>query len=366
MSSKKTDEKISDLGEKGWIDRVRKRLGKSGAGVVAGIGDDACITRIKSPIISTTDLLIENIHFVLSIHPPRLLGRKALSVNLSDVAAMAGTPRFALLSLGLPPRLKRRYADEFLAGFIEVAEMFGVELVGGDTTAAERMTISVTVLAEAGGRGSVLRGGARTGDDIYVTGTLGDASLGLDILCRDRRAVKEISSHPHAPLLRRHLDPSPRVALGKDLAGTAHSMIDLSDGLATDLFHILEESGLNRKGSLSAKVDLSSIPLSRSFSRYFKISTQEPLPKRALRFALQGGEDYELLFTAGSSEKVRKALARLSGRHKVGITHIGRIAKDTKSRIIVLNRDGREMKIPSPVFEHFPRTGIGRRRRSRA
>jgi len=353
LSSKKTDSEISELGEEGWIQIIRNRVSRSSSRVLVRLGDDAALTRIKSPLISTTDLLIENVHFIRRVHPPRLLGRKALAVNLSDVAAMAGIPRFALLSLGLPPGVKRKELEEFLEGFLEQAEGFAVELIGGDTTAAERMTISVTVLAEADKARVRLRSGAKGGDAVYVTGHLGEASLGLHIIREGKKPITRIAGHPYGTLIRRHLDPVPRLELASDLGRIAHAMIDLSDGLARDLGHILEETGYCGR-VLSAEIETSRIPLSSAFRKYFKLKKNtKPLSDAALRFALQGGEDYELLFTASSSNRVRDTLSELARKHRIPITRIGVLHKSEHIFIRLFDSLKKEIPLPEPIFEHF-------------
>jgi thiamine-monophosphate kinase len=356
LSSKKTDSEISDLGEEGWIRLIRKLVPQSSSRVLIGLGDDASLTRIKSPLISTTDLLIEDVHFIRELHPPRLLGRKALSVNLSDVAAMAGIPRFALLSLGIPPELKRKELEEFLKGFLGQAKRFAVELIGGDTTAAEKMTISVTVLAEVAKARVTLRSGARDSDAVYVTGHLGDASLGLHILRQGKKPITRAPGYPYGTLIRRHLDPAPRLELARDLSRIAHAMIDLSDGLVSDLGHILEETGLRRGRTLSAEIETSRIPLSSAFRKYFKLTSRKPLPDPALRFALQGGEDYELLFTAPSSARVRESLSELARKHGIPITRIGVLHRSKTFFIRLFDPFKKELVLPEPIFEHFSKS----------
>jgi thiamine-monophosphate kinase len=362
LISNPTDPDIKDLGEAAWIKRLRKIIPPSSPGVMVGVGDDAALTRLKSPVISTTDLLIEDVHFIRRLHPPLLLGRKALSVNLSDVAAMAGRPRFALLSMGIPPGLKQKYAEQFLKGFMEVAKSYGVELVGGDTTGAENLTISVTVLAETSRQGLTLRSRARVRDAVYVTGNLGDAALGLDILRREKKLPDKISSHPYKSLLRRLLDPMPRVELAIDLAEVAHAMIDLSDGLIKDLGHILEESKA-RTGPLCAQIEVERIPLSRGFKKYMKTSSSSPIQNKALGFALQGGEDYELLFTVPGTPELERKLSRLAKKHKLPITRIGFLKKASKVSIRLLDPAGQTIRLPEPVFEHFADRQSGRKPR---
>jgi len=342
--------KLTDIGEFGWIHRMRARLPKPGSSVVLGIGDDAAEVRTSQNTLVTCDLLIENVHFIRDMIPPRLLGRKALSVNLSDIAAMAGTPDYALLGVGFPKDIVLEYLDELLEGFLEVAQEHGVEIIGGDTTAAAALTIAVTVLGRPSKKGPVLRSGARPGDDIWVTGTLGDASLGFEILKKSRGQELEVCDLHLSNLAVRHFDPEPRIKAGLKLAGIANAMIDVSDGILSDLARILEESG--KKKILAAVVEAEKVPLSPDFKKYFQGQARKSKP--ALSLALSGGEDYELLFTA--SPKSRPRIKKLGPEIDLQITRIGRIKSAKKSEIIIFDKSGRKIPRPRTWFEHFPKT----------
>lgn len=354
MDSKDTDSEISEIGEQDLIRAIRRRTMRRSPLVIAGIGDDAAVARTKTqPIIVTTDLLIEDVHFIRDIHPPRLLGRKALSVNLSDVAAMGGIPRFALLSMGAPGSIKKNYIQGFIKGFLETAVAHSVELIGGDTTEASRMTVSVTVIGEQGEKSIVYRSGAKSGDAVYVTGNTGDAAAGLMILHKYPHMQDKDRSNALRPLILKHLDPCPRVKLGQELAAVANAMIDTSDGVATDMGHILEETRIKKGVQLAAEIDITALPLSRAFKKYFGIKKEGSIPEEALRFAIQGGEDYELLFTAPDSEKVRDNLSRLARKYKISITRIGKLKKSGKGGIILDDGKSRKTVLPEAIFEHF-------------
>ena len=229
---------LKELGEFGFIDRIAGSAGFSG-GVPLGIGDDAAAVIPTSgyQTLVTADMLVEGIHFDLAFTAPFELGRKSLAVNLSDIAAMGGTPRFALLSLAIPPEFSLPFLDPFIAGFSNQAHRNGVVLIGGDTCSSRSgFVISVTLMGEQRPNRIVRRAGAGAGDQIYVTGTVGDSALGLELLRRGEQSGGAIT---------RHLDPLPRNEAGMALAekGLASAMIDVSDGLLADLSHILKQSG---------------------------------------------------------------------------------------------------------------------------
>lgn len=272
---------IASLGEFGLIGRIADRVGVRD-GVRCGIGDDAAALEPAPGCLQlvTTDMLLEGVHFDLSYTPPELLGRKSLAVNLSDMAAMGGNPRWLLLSLGLPSSTTLEFLDPFISGLLEMADQFGVALVGGDTCASRSgLVISITLLGEQHPEKIVYRRGASPGDLICVTGTPGDSALGLTQL---RAGIRE----GHA--VARHRDPLPRCHEGVMLAeaGIPSAMIDISDGLLADLGHILKHSGVG------ARIDVDRIPASEYFREHAGTVSDDPL-----RLALSGGEDYELLFT---------------------------------------------------------------------
>jgi thiamine-monophosphate kinase len=330
---------------------MRTRLPKPGRNVAVGIGDDAAWVKTSKNTLVTCDLLIENFHFLRDMIPPRLLGRKALSVNLSDIAAMGGVPDYALVAVGFPKDVDLEYLDDLLDGLLEVSQEHGVEIIGGDTTAASALTIAVTVMGRPPSKGPVLRSGARPGDEIWVTGTLGDASLGFEILKKSREQELETGDLHFSSLAVKHFDPEPRVQAGLKLAGVSHAMIDVSDGILNDLTRILEESG--SKKTLAAAVEVGRVPLSADFRNYFK--GQPMRSKQALSLLLSGGEDYELLFTA--SPKSRAQIKKIGLGLGLPVTRIGRIKSAKKREIILLDKSGRKMPGPQHWFEHFPGPG---------
>ena len=321
--------RVKDIGERRLIARIRRSFPGKPSGVILGIGDDAAVVRGPGKLVITHDLLVEDVDFRRRLHPPLLLGRKALNVNLSDIAAMGARPRHAILGLALPGEIEREWFAAFLAGFRDAARRAGVALVGGDMSGAARIMISVTVTGEA--RRFVPRSGARAGDRLFVSGTLGDAAMGMRLL--ERRAKRGNPTYARR-LVRTFLDPSPRLELGSLLArlGLASAMIDVSDGLAVDLAHLCEESGVG------AELNLAAIPISSELRR---------TSGRPLDLALHGGEDFELLFAVRPRNLSR--LRRLAKRFK--LTEIGRFAPGWK--IWAVGMDGIRRPLAIRGYEHF-------------
>lgn len=301
---------MRDIGEFGLIRRIRGRYSKSSDRVLCGMGDDAATLNLPSDSLTlvTTDTLIEDVHFTLKGTIPYFLGAKALAVNLSDIAAMGGTPSFFLLSLGLPGSYPLSFVDRFYRGVSHVAEAYDVFLVGGDLTAASTFMISAVVIGHCAPDKIIYRKGARPGDHIFVTGPLGDSALGLRILHKRGLGPRDFAADGKTRgkekdllgLIRRHLAPPPPVHKGRKIAalGCATSMIDISDGLLADLGHLTEES------RVGANLWVDQIPLSRAFKKLAPSYCVRPID-----LALGGGEDYELLFTA-PRKTVEIALSR--------------------------------------------------------
>ncbi len=325
--------KLKDLGEFGLIERIAGRVSR-GSGVRIGIGDDAAAFEPASGYLSlvTTDMLVEGVHFDLSLCDPASLGRKALAVNLSDVAAMGGVPRHFLLSLAVPPRIPVEFLDDFVAGMLAMGERFEVSLIGGDTSSANSsLVISITVIGEQSPALVVPRSGARPGDLIFVTGTLGDSSLGFALLKAGEREGAAVT---------RHLDPMPRVREGMMLAeaGIPSAMIDISDGLLADLGHILDLSGVG------ARLRLQDLPLSTEYLEKCPAHTQD-----IYSFPLCGGEDYELLFTASPARV--PLLRRVTEETGTVVTAIGEIT--SAAGISLISPDGVDYPLSCRGFDHF-------------
>ncbi|GAB0055990.1 Thiamine-monophosphate kinase [Candidatus Magnetaquicoccaceae bacterium FCR-1] len=308
------------------------------AGVVAGIGDDAAVLAVPrtQQLLATVDALIEGIHFSAT-DDPFLLGQKALRVNLSDIAAMGGRPNWYLLSVGLPGDTPSQWLAEFTRGLRACGERYGVTIVGGNTTGSSSgRTIHVTMFGLVGQGRALSRGGAEVGDRIFVTGTVGDATLGLAARQGRLTGLDEADQR----YLEGRLDlPEPQVALGVALADAAavRGVIDVSDGLVADLGHICEASG---KG---ARVEVGRIPLSEAARR---LVLRDP---GLMRRILSGGEDYELLFTVapGAVGMVRT----LGERIGVPVTEIGEIVAG--SEVEVLGLDGERVVVEQGGWRHF-------------
>lgn len=317
------------IGEFELIARYFTRDGGAAPRVELGIGDDCALIDggAASQWAVTTDMLVEGVHFLPDVEP-EALGHKALAVNLSDLAACGATPRCFFLALALPTS-DEIWLAAFRRGLFALADRFGCALAGGDTTrSAGGVTVSITALGEVPRGCALLRSGAAVGDEVWVSGTLGDGALGL--ACR-RGTVTE----PDAPAIRRLEWPEPRVQLGEQLRGVASSAIDVSDGLAGDLGHILERSGV------AATLQWDAIPRSAALRRF--------RGEQQRRFVLGGGDDYELLFTAPPTAAER--VLRAASAAGLSVTRIGVIRAG--SGLTVVDAGERAMDIEPRAFDHF-------------
>ena len=293
--------------------------------------DDAALIEPTAgmQLVIAKDALIEGVHF-LPHDPAEQIAQKLLRVNLSDMAAMGATPRGYLLALMRPKRLTPEWLGRFCQGLAQDQASFGVTLFGGDTTQTPGpLSLSVTMFGEVPRGQALRRGGARVGDDIYVSGTLGNAALGLQVL-QGRVSVPMAASDY---LIRRYRRPEPRIELGEALRGLAHAAIDISDGLLADLGHVLEVSG---KG---AEIHTSQIPLSQAAAPH----------RGVLETALSGGDDYELLFTAHPEQ--RPAIQAIGRQLSLPLSVIGQITEGHD--LDVLDANGRPMPISRTGWQHF-------------
>jgi thiamine-monophosphate kinase len=327
---------LQEIGEFGLIHRIRKGITSSDPALVQGIGDDVAVIKTGTKVLLvTTDILIEDIHFDLSWTDPSQLGRKALAVNLSDIASMGGVPKYFLISLGLPKNLSLSFISSFYRGLRKEAKRFRVELIGGDTSLSKKIVINICLLGEGIKKDLLFRRGARVGDDLFVSGTLGDAALGLRIL-QEKGKIKGAEG-----LIKKHLSPRPRIELGQVIAKHhwATAMIDVSDGLLIDTSHLLQESGVG------ARVWESRIPLSRLYRKWIGHFSRDPF-----QLALSGGEDYELLFTA--PPELGERISSLGRSLGIPVTRIGEILP-IKKGLRIIKTDGKD-DFPSRLgFEHF-------------
>ena len=329
--------KLQDLGEFKLIDRIREQVA-NGDGVHRGIGDDAAVLSLPDGhhLLTSTDLLIENVHFRHDWTDCEALGHKAVAVNLSDIAAMGGTPRYLYLGLACPGETELNDITAFLKGVLAEAERHNVVLVGGDTCRSPGpWMISVTIEGSTSAHQAIGRDGAQPGDLIMVSGTLGDSALALHLLHADKE--------PDAALSARHHQPTAQVALGR-LLGERHlakAMIDISDGLASDLEHILQAS------QVDGLIEEDKLPLSEAFQRH---ASTEP----ALReLAIFGGEDYELLFTL-APEKAADVVA-LSAELNLSITTIG-VIQTGSGALSLQDQTGAVRPILVRGYDHFCRS----------
>jgi len=309
------------LREKQLIARIRRRSSGPWAGL--GIGDDCAVLRLPrgEEVLVTTDFSLEGVHFRREWHPADAVGHRCLARGLSDIAAMGATPRAAFLSLALPADIEQHWVDEFLSGFLKLAKKYLVPLAGGDTAQSpDGVLADIVVLGSVPAGKAILRSGAKPGDLIYVTGRLGEPLADLNRM----RKGETLRPGQH----RKHFYPEPRVDVGKYLRKhkLASAMIDISDGLSTDLSHMCEESGVG------AVVEAEAVPKAAG-------------GKDGLALALHGGDEYELLFTSPADRRIPKQIAH------VPITYIGKIVRGQKLNLIVPG--GRSEPLPVRGWEHF-------------
>jgi len=328
--------KLRDLGEFGLLGS----LGLFGSHLPpgwVGPGDDAAV--LPSPggsLLLTTDLLVEGVHFRRATTSPEDLGYKAVAVNASDVAAMGGRPLAFTISLAAPPELEVSWVERLYSGLGQGAAAFTCPLAGGDTSSAPQVFLSIALLGTAPRPGPVLRSGGRAGDDLFLTGTLGESALGLRLL----EAGTPLDTPGRQRLAGRHLRPQPRLALGAALGeeGLADALIDVSDGLLQDLAHVIRASGTG------AEVWAERLPISAPLAAEARRLGLDPLD-----LILAGGEDYELLFAAPPAHRGRVFSA--GRRTGTALRRIGRLIEEPGLGVL---RRGKPLPLPSaPGFDHF-------------
>lgn len=307
-----------------------------------GIGDDATLFRpqARRQTILSCDWFLEGTHFLRDKHPPDSVGWKCHARALSDIAGMGGKPRCFLLSLALPLSLTGRWLDEFLLGLRRASAKFHCPLAGGDTTSRDAILINVTVVGDVQIRRAVLRSGARPGDLLYVSGCLGEAEMGLQLLKSGKGPANRQN-----PLTRKHLYPEPRLSLGQWLATNklASAMMDLSDGLSSDLPRLCAASGVG------ARVTAAKIPRIQSSASHFRSAANH------LRLALNGGDDYELLFTV----RPNRAASVPRSYRGLPLTPIGVITSG--KQIVLTDENGREVPLQARGWDPFRSPHVGKR-----
>mgnify|MGYP001265046238 FL=1 len=338
---------IINGGEFGFIDRIRQWIGADGKGVALGIGDDAAVL-LPPPgkLLAACDMLVEGVHFEKEYISPWQLGWKALAVNISDIAAMGGVPLFALVSMGLADWVDDAYVEGIYRGMLDIAERFGVELVGGDTVRSPQTTVvNITILGSA--NSPVTRSGACPGHLVAVTGYLGRSAAGLAYLQKMSHEQKTASQDMKGEiawideLIKAHLEPMPRIHEGRALAATGviSAMMDISDGLAGEAHHIAGES----KVGVVLRED--AIPISES-----TLIAAESLECDPLEWALSGGEDFELVFTfpPESTDTIRNTLSDIGGSMYV----VGHITPMTEGIVLIDNNDVKR-NLLLKGYDHF-------------
>ena len=314
--------------------RLASRPGAAWTRLITGIGDDAALfaSRTGYQTILTCDWFLEGVHFLLAKHPPDAVGWKCLARAVSDIAAMGGKPQGFLLSLAIPKKLTGQWLTRFLGGLRRAASEFSCPLAGGDTTRREEVLISITAIGEVHARQAVRRSGARPGDAIFVSGRLGEAELGLKLLLAAKGRPQR-----NDPALKKHLYPEPRIALGQWLASNrlASAMMDLSDGLSSDLPRLCSAS------KVGVRIEAARIPAVRVPSES-KLAALDPL-----RLALDGGDEYELLFTVSPRQVLR--IPRVF--NGIPLNRIGHITAGRK--LTLVRPDGREEILVARGWDPF-------------
>ncbi|MFQ5637047.1 MAG: thiamine-phosphate kinase [bacterium] len=330
---------IRDIGEFGLIAKIKELVSAPSENVLLGIDDDAAAIELPDGqiLLLTTDALLEGIHFDLSYFNFYKLGWRALAASISDIAAMGGQPQYALVTLSVPPDLSVENVTELVRGMKDLASTYQTSIVGGDTIESpDKMQVSVTVTGLVAKDDLVPRSGARIGDTVFVTGCLGGAQAGLKVL-KSSGCNRKLQTH----VIDKHLPPKPRVEEARFLVEnfSIHSMIDISDGLASEIHHICQQS------HVGAELIAEQIPIESETE-----SVAEHFGEAVLEYALYGGEDFELLFTA-PEERVAEICEQLHWRFGLSCTKIGRITRESKG-IVLEMPDGKRREL-SRGYRHF-------------
>lgn len=334
---------LSAVNERQIIEYIAALAGPADARLIKGIGDDCAVIQKdgRQVWLLTMDTLIEGVHFNTAYHPPEKLGRKAVSVNVSDIAAMGGRPLFVLLSVGMPKAFDESWFQAFARGMTDACRDYGCFLIGGDTVASPQgFNCTLTVIGEAEAERVIYRSGARVGDTIWVSGSLGSAAAGLELL---HRGI-ELGNAAFVSFQEQHLNPRARVELGISLgaSGLVHAMMDLSDGLATDLAHLCKQSGIG------ARLVARNLPGVAALAEAARLCGTDPE-----QWAIGGGEDYELLFTASPDHQF--CLFELGRQCGLALSPVGTIVAGEGVTLIRQRPDGtsEEVAIAYQGFDHF-------------
>ena len=312
-------QQIKDIGEVGLIERIHRKS-KNNL-VLMGIGDDAAVVKTKDGLqVLTTDCMVKGDHFRTDWFTPKQIGMKAIEVNVSDVAAMGGIPKYALISLALPKTLDISFIDEFYDGMWNDCEKYSMEIIGGNMTHSEKIVISITLVGEVDKKNLCLRSDAKPGDYIFVSGEIGFGRAGLRVFQEELPGFQDVK--------KRYLEPKARLDISKEISSYVNAMIDISDGLSSEIKHICDES------KCGAVIYEDKIPINESVCKVAK-----KLKENEKDYALYGGEDFELLYTVS-----KKDLDDVNG------IMIGRII-DNKS--IMIESNGKEKELIGKGYDHF-------------
>jgi len=334
--------RIAEIGEFGLIDRIASRLPKLGEGVVVGIGDDAAVLRASDNkyLLTTCDIQVENVHFVRDQISPQQLGLKSVAIKVSDIASMGGIPKYLTISLILPKETSVEYVDGLYEGIGQACELYGTELVGGNMARSPAgIIVDVFLVGEVETERVLLRVGARVGDRLLVTGNLGESAAGLALLLNPGATCAE--AHRQR-VLEAHLTPKARLQEGRAIAlsGLATAMIDVSDGTVSDIGHICDMS------HVGARLWAANLPVSEA-----TLAAARATGRDARQMALEGGEDYELLFTA-PAERADELAQQVQQQTGTPVTVIGEIVPVAEG-ISLQQADGTRVPLRRGGWDHF-------------
>ncbi len=312
---------IGELGEFGLLDRLTGNI-RTDAGMIKGIGDDTAVLVAGEGVheLVTTDMLVSGDHFSLDWHSPRQIGWKSMIVNVSDIAAMGGLPDYALVSMALPDDTQVEFLDDLFKGMLEAAERYGFTIIGGDTTHGDQLVVNVVMLGHVETNSLCLRDGALVGDIVCLTGDLGKSWAGLELLRAGKQGYTDF-----------YLKPDCRLETARKLAPYVNAMIDVSDGLASEVNHICRESGVG------AEIYLKDVPISKR-----TVETGKKLGKDPMKWALSGGEDFELLYTVSQEQY-----------EKIKDTEPIKIGKITEDGVYIID-DNKKSPLTGG-YDHFKR-----------
>lgn len=329
------------MGEFTLIDRLTKNLPAYTENVIVGIGDDCAVLDWNKDLyqLATCDVQVSGVHFLPEIATPQQIGEKAIAVNISDIAAMGGTPNSCLVSLLLPKDIKTEYVDKLYQAIISSCKKYNIQIIGGNISSAKQLAIDIFLLGQVKHDELLLRSGAKPGDKILVTGTLGDAAAGLALLQNQHVQISEAAKES---LINRQLSPVPRIKESVIIAKSkkATAMIDISDGLAGDVQHLCDRS------AVGIVLWEDAIPIKKE-----TISVAQQLQKDPVAFALEGGEDYELLFTAPAKE-VDEIIATVKEKTGTQITVIGEVVSK-KEGLTIRSKNGENKSLKINSWDHF-------------